>query len=368
MSTMLADDPSVIARLFDHIDRNTTDLSEEVWREPVENYVSQQRFDAELKVLRRTPTPFCPSAALPEEGSYVARTAALTPIVAIRGKDGQVRAFRNACRHRGVQLVEGTGCKRVLTCKYHAWSYGLEGELRGVPHAEGFPGLDRSTHGLVPVSTAERHGLIFVTQDDASAGPEHPLPDYFDSNWRLLDTTELEFDFNWKLFVDGLLEGYHIRSTHADTFFPRQYDNINVCEYFGSNTRVSYPYRSIEKMRGKPRSEWTANGAMTQLNHLFPNTSVATFPTHRTLSVIEPLAVDRTRLITYFLSDRDNNDAFEKGRSFVITGTAEDREVASAIQKGLASRANAVFTFGLFEGGSRHFHRNLAAVIAANEN
>jgi choline monooxygenase len=65
MSIALADDRTVVAKLLEHIDRKTTDLSEEVWRERVEHYLSADRFEAELKVMRRTPTPFCPSALLP---------------------------------------------------------------------------------------------------------------------------------------------------------------------------------------------------------------------------------------------------------------------------------------------------------------
>ena len=80
-------------------------------------------------MFRRTLTPFCPSAALAEIGAYVARDAALTPVVAIRGADGVARAFRNACRHRGVQLVDGAGCRKALTCRYHGWTYGLDGRL-----------------------------------------------------------------------------------------------------------------------------------------------------------------------------------------------------------------------------------------------
>jgi phenylpropionate dioxygenase-like ring-hydroxylating dioxygenase large terminal subunit len=106
-------------------------------------------------------------------------------------------------------------------------------------------------------------------------------------------------------------------------------------------------------------------GVMTQLNHLFPNVSIATFPTHMTMAVIEPLAIDRTRLVTYFLSDRPDDEAISKARDFVAAGTAEDRDMGLAIQRGLASEANDVFTFGLFEGGSRHFHRELAAAIMA---
>ncbi|HJQ55789.1 MAG TPA: aromatic ring-hydroxylating dioxygenase subunit alpha [Vineibacter sp.] len=367
MTTSLADDATVIARLLDHIDRKTTDLSGAVWRQPVEHYVSLARLEAELKFMRAWPTPFCPSAALPETGSYVARSAAGTPILAARGNDGRVRAFRNACRHRGAQLAEGSGCTKAFTCRYHAWTYGLDGQLRGIPHQHGFPDLDKAEHGLVPVHTVEKHGLVFVAQDGdgAEAPRENAMPDYFGPQWRLLSTVELVFEFNWKIFVDGLLEGYHIRSTHAQTFYPRQYDNINVVEFFGRNTRVSYPYRVIEKLRDAPAEARRATSVMTQLNHLFPNVSIATFPTHTTMSAIEPLAVDRTRVTTYFLSDRPDDAMIGKARDFVTAGTTEDRDMGLAVQRGLASGANQAFTFGLFEGGSRHFHRNLAAAIDA---
>jgi phenylpropionate dioxygenase-like ring-hydroxylating dioxygenase large terminal subunit len=367
MSEVLADDRTVIQRLLNHIDHKTTDMSDGVWLEPVEHYTSQERFEAEIcQVFRRTATPFCPSAALPEIGSYVARDAALTPIVAVRGQDNKVRAFRNACRHRGVQLVEGAGCKRALTCRYHAWTYGLDGQLRGVPHEHGFPGLDKTKHGLVPVTAVEKHGMVFVTQD--AAGDEFDddsTPDFFGPEWRLLATTEQEFDVNWKIFVEGLLEGYHIRSTHAETFYPRQYDNVTVVEFFGRNSRVSYPYRSIEKLRDVPPAKRKAVGTLTHLYHLFPNVSVATFPAHMTLAVLEPLAVDRTRLVTYTLSNRADDDVgVTRGRDFVTAGTAEDREMACAAQRGLAANANEAFTFGLFEGAIRHFHSNLAAMLA----
>jgi hypothetical protein len=208
-----------------------------------------------------------------------------------------------------------------------------------------------------------RPGIRDQKGDGAEATGDDAMPDYFGPQWRLLSTVEQVFEFNWKIFVDGLLEGYHIRSTHPQTFYPRQYDNTNVVEFYGRNTRVSYPYRVIEKLRDAPAEERRATGVMTQLNHLFPNVSIATFPTHMTMAVIEPLAVDKTRLVTYFLSDRPDDEAIKKARDFVTAGTAEDRDMGLAIQRGLASGANRTFTFGLFEGGSRHFHRNLAAAM-----
>ena len=169
--TTAMDDQSVAQRVLDHIANGTTDVGEEVWREPVVNYRSEQRLAAEIEqVLRRSPTPFCPSAALPEAGSYVAREAAGVPIVVVRGTDGEVRAFRNACRHRGMQVASGSGCARAFVCRYHGWTYNLEGRLRHIPHEEGFPGFDKEAHPLVPVAATERLGLVFVTQDEPASG------------------------------------------------------------------------------------------------------------------------------------------------------------------------------------------------------
>jgi phenylpropionate dioxygenase-like ring-hydroxylating dioxygenase large terminal subunit len=371
MNGSLADDRTIVEQILNHIDHKSTDLSSGLWQEPVDHYISQTRFAAEInRVLRRTPTPFCPSAALPDAGSYLARDAALVPIVAIRDGDGTVRAFRNACRHRGVQLVEGSGCKKALTCRYHAWTYGLDGRLRGIPDEHGFPGIDKDSYGLIPVAAVEKHGMVFVTQDGSEA-PDPAivsLPNLFGPEWHLFTTVEQEFAANWKIVAEGFLEGYHIRSTHHDTFYPLQYDNINVIEAFGRNSRISFPYRRIEKLRNVAPAERRTAGMLTQVYHIFPNVMVATFPTNTIMTVLEPLAVDRTRLVTYTLSNLTENSegraAIAQGRDFVTAGAAEDRDMACAAQRGLASKANDVFTFGLFEGAIRHFHQNLEAAVA----
>ena len=156
----LLSDSDVIERIFSHIDNQTTDLGDRVWQEPVEHYYSQERFNAEIAMLKRTPVPYCPSAALPDKGSYIARKAAGTPLLVSRGLDGVVRAFINACRHRGMQVARGSGCSRAFICPYHAWTYNLEGNLRHIPGQEGFPGVDPEEHGLVEVSAREKGGIV----------------------------------------------------------------------------------------------------------------------------------------------------------------------------------------------------------------
>jgi choline monooxygenase len=161
----LLNDQEVIERIFSHIDKSTTDLGDTVWREPVDHYQSQQRFDAEIALLKRLPVPYCPSVALPEKGSFIARKAAGTPLVVVRGVDDRVRAFINACRHRGMQVANGSGCARSFVCPYHAWTYNLEGTLKKIPGQEGFPDVNPAEHGLVEVSAMEQGGIVYVMQE-----------------------------------------------------------------------------------------------------------------------------------------------------------------------------------------------------------
>ena len=161
-------DQEAIERIFNHIDNGTTDLGDEVWREPVENYFSQKRFDAEIALLKTLPIPFCPSAALIENGSYIARRASGTPLLVVRGEDGQVRAFINACRHRGMKVANGSGCKKkAFVCPYHAWTYSLDGSLKNIPGQDGFPNLDNADYGLAEVSAIEKGGIVYVQQEGA---------------------------------------------------------------------------------------------------------------------------------------------------------------------------------------------------------
>ena len=364
---VLLDDPAVAQRVLDHIDRGETDLGEAVWREPVANYRSPARLDLEIeRVFRRTPTPFCPSAALPKPGSYLARTAAGTPLLAVRGKDGVVRAFRNSCRHRGAEVACGAGEAKAFTCPYHAWTYGLDGALRGAPHDYGFPGLDKAVHGLVPVRAEEHGGLVFITQaGDERIDPALPAP--IAPDFRLLKARDSITEANWKIQAEGFLEGYHIMPTHRETFFPVQFDNLNVVERFGRNNRITFPYRNIEKLRGLPPAERHVGGVLTYVYHFFPNALVATFPKRTILVILEPESVGRTRTINDELAPEAVVEADRSGvkrdADFVDAGAREDKAVVESIQRGMASGANDAFTFGLFEGAIVHFHQTLHALL-----
>ncbi len=371
--TTLMDDQRVAQRILEHIENGTTDLGDDVWREPVENYRSTERLAAEVDlVLRRFPTAFCPSAALAEPGAYIAREAAGTPIVAVRGQDGEVRAFRNACRHRGMQVAAGSGCAKAFTCRYHGWTYRLDGTLSHVPHEHGFPDLDKQSHGLVPVHAVERAGLVFITQDGANGDTAalDALPELIAPRQKVFATAERETEANWKIVAEGFLEGYHIRSTHRDTFYPYGFDNLNVVERFGRNSRVTFPFRRIARLAQVPPAGRRVEGLVTYVYHLFPNVMIAVLSQHTKVVVLEPVSIDRTRLVTFALANAGSGgdgqqDAVARDAAFVDqTGAAEDREVTCAIQRAIGSGANQHFTYGRFESAIAHFHRSLDAALA----
>ena len=364
----LLNDQEAIERIFTHIDKGTTDLGDTVWREPVENYHSQERFDAEIALLRSLPIPFCPSVALPEKGSYIARKSAGTPLVVARGKDGKVRAFINACRHRGMQVASGSGRGQAFVCPYHAWSYGLDGSLKAIPGEEGFPGLATGDHGLVEVSAMEKGGLIYVMQK-GEISPEmlENSRDYFSPGQQLFKQSENTDQANWKLLTETLLEGYHIKSLHKKSFYPYGLDNVNLVETYGANARVTFPFRRIEKLRDVPADKRRASGMLTSVYHLFPNASVSVLSKHSNLTIMEPLSPSSTQMVIYLVTPDQTVENpipledVERDAQFVNeSGQDEDREAACLIQQTVTAEANSHLTFGYFEKAIVNFHKHLS--------
>ena len=358
----LMPDGALIDRIFEHIDKKSTDQGTHSWKEPTANYLSVDRLEAELNLLRQRWVVFCPSAALQKSGDYIARDAAGVPVIAVKGPDGKVRSFRNACRHRGVQVAKGQGCTSVFVCPYHGWSYGTDGSLRSVPHSDGFPGLQKDMRGLVPLECVERNGLVFIRQSGGKANKQEPsdTPDIIPDGFRVVKSEALEIEANWKLHLESALEGYHIRSTHQTTFFPLQYDNLTVVENFGDNSRIAFPYQAIEGLRDRPRSQWSINGRATLVYHLYPNVIISTFPDCMQVVVIEPIELELTRQHMFLLTACDEgSDALDEvlqGQEFAAIGAIEDRNIVLSAQRGLKSRANDFLEFGLFEGAIGWFH------------
>jgi phenylpropionate dioxygenase-like ring-hydroxylating dioxygenase large terminal subunit len=379
-TTSVADDVEIVRRIFAHIDAGTTDEGD-AWREPVENYLQPSRFTAELKTLRSYPSVYLPSAAIPNAGDHAERTTFGVPLFAVRDRDGRARVFRNSCRHRGMALVEGPGCAHALVCRYHGWTYRLDGSLSHVPHPEAFPDLDTSARGLVEVDSREVDGLIVIGPLQSPApNAEAAMAALSDgSPWRdklmpadrLFTVRPAARAMNWKVLVEQFLEGYHIRTTHKNTFYPLQYDDLNVVEAFGPHSRITFPYRNIERLRDRPESTWIVDHRVTYVYHLFPNVMVATFPNQVLVITIDPVDIDHTTVTIYAMVTPDvakrvsaDPENAEGARNLLNEGGIEDNEMSEGVQRGLHAGANTFVEFGTHESAIGRFHAELDERLA----
>jgi len=371
----VAGDVEVVRRILAHIDADTTDEGD-AWREPVENYLDPARFAAELETLRSFPSVYLPSAAIPSPGDHVERVSFGVPLFAVRDNEGRARVFRNACRHRGMALVEGPGCAHALVCRYHGWTYRLDGSLSHVPHADAFPDLDAATRGLVEVESHEVDGLIVIGPlQSASPHADEAMTALADGGpWRdklvpaerLVHVNSVVQPMNWKVLVEQFLEGYHIRSTHKNTFYPLQYDDLNLVEPFGPNTRITFPYKNIERLRDRPDSAWTIGHRVTFVYHLFPNVMFVTFPDQVLVVTVDPVDIDHCTMTSYAMTTAEVAEALSAssgnaagGLTLLAAGALEDNEMSEGVQRGLYAGANTFIEFGTHESALGHFHATL---------
>jgi phenylpropionate dioxygenase-like ring-hydroxylating dioxygenase large terminal subunit len=194
---------------------------------PGGRYTRQDFFDLEIEhVFRKSWVLAGLEEEVPSPGSYKRFNKLLgSPILIVRGRDGKVRAFYNTCRHRGAPVVKDeAGRCNVLRCQYHSWAYDFDGRLVQVPDERDFPGLDKSSRGLIPVRCETHRGLIFVNENPA-AQPLAVQMGALAQEWEstLLDTMRMDYhrsivvNCNWKCALDAFQEVYHINTLHPTT-------------------------------------------------------------------------------------------------------------------------------------------------------
>jgi Rieske 2Fe-2S family protein len=180
-----------------------------------------------------------------EPGSYRCIEVGGAPLILLRDREGELRAFHNVCRHRGARLLEGEGTlRRNITCFYHSWTYNLSGELVGITfERDQFSTIDKACHGLFPAAVGIWRNLVFVNADPAAEsfsswlgnvtekmGPHvpeqrHPFrPERLVEMWNILYRVQA----NWKVIVENFIDGYHLPLLHPISlgdgdFFPQRW-------------------------------------------------------------------------------------------------------------------------------------------------
>ena len=278
----------VAGRLLTHLDENTTDSLDGTMIVPVEHYLDPRRWEREVDLLfRRKPVISAMSAHLPDPGSYRAIDIAGVPVLTVRQADGSVRAFINACRHRGALVVgEGCGHARRFTCPYHAWSYDNAGALVGISGRDKFGDVDTDSRGLTELPCDERSGLVFVVLqpdgdrdldlDDWLGGYDAALDQLGLADMELLDERIL-IGPNWKIAFDGYVDGYHLDILHRDTLGVDVMGNVMTWDAWGPHQRVSSPDPRMVALDEIPEDDWSIDHLTAGVWTIFPHTSIAAF-------------------------------------------------------------------------------------------
>ncbi|MDA0219927.1 MAG: aromatic ring-hydroxylating dioxygenase subunit alpha [Proteobacteria bacterium] len=323
--------------------------------------------------------PACHGSEVATAGSYVTLRCGGQEIALVRGRDGLLRAFHNACRHRAHRLLEGAGTlKAVITCPYHAWAYGLDGGLRHAPHSEAVTGFDRNDFGLRPLAVAEMAGFVMVNHDadaappDGFAGLEQRLLADFPGlpAMRPVRRRQADLAANWKLIVENYLECYHCDTAHPSfgNFDMTTWKHI-VGQGWSRQGRVAQGSRDTDVGHDtiEGLSAWWQWPAVFWARALGPDSFVAAFH--------EPLGVDRTRQTrVVYTASGEESDELRTFNDLFDTVFAEDTSVVESVQRGLGSmgyRGGALVEqeaarAGWSEHGLHHFQDLIRETLGGN--
>src|SRR5579864_5190943 len=293
------------------------------------------------------------------------------PVVVVRDKEGALRAFSNVCRHRAGPIAQGSGCKNVLRCGYHGWTYTLDGCLIGTPDVEGVEFFDRSTMGMVPLRLETWEQFIFVNFDLEAK----PLASFLGqipkqsrgfqfAGLQLAERRDYVLNCNWKVYVDNYLEGYHIPIAHPGLMREIDYSQYRT-ETFRYYSQQFAPIREMKSGDAGERLYGPGKGLQEALYFwIFPNLMVNIYPDNVSTNVIVPLSAEKTLTIfEWFFHDADQaktKKRIRKAVAFSDEVQQEDIGLCESVQRGLRS---ATYDRGRYsvrrENGVHHFHKLL---------
>lgn len=334
-------------------------------------YTDPSFYDLELEaVFRRTWQLVGPSAPVAEPGCYTVAEVAENPIIIVRDHDGVLRAFYNVCRHRGGPLATEDGCGSVLKCRYHGWTYRLDGTLRGVPAFDRVELFDKSEYGLQGLAVREWHGLVFVNLGSEDAGTLEAVWQEVDRRIEPYDLDakqfyrRVEYDMgcNWKVYQDNYLEGYHVPHVHPELY--------RIYDFRSYRTEVGEHHSLQISGFGTERSGYNPTGEEAYYYSIFPNWTLNVLPGRLQTNIVLPLGVDRCKVIfDYFYDDITSPESLQRiseDESFSDKVQREDIDICERVQAGLASRGYDRGRFSVeYEEAVYHFQSQLKRHLSA---
>ena len=298
----------------------------------------------------------------PDAGDYRTAPVGDESVLLVRDRDGALRAFLNVCRHRGARLCPAErGHARALQCRYHAWTYGLDGRLLRAPGLPDGPDFDRGAFGLVAVPVDTWEGLVWVSlaaapppvteqlvpQIAARLGDPGRLAPYRLGGLQVARRIEYDVRANWKLVVENFMECYHCAPMHPELVRRLPAFRSGATQQYGLGTRLADDAESLT-MSGRAPAPPFPGLAPGHERHYFglvlrPNVFLNLLPDHAIVHTLIPLAPDRSRVLCDWLFDppalaRPGFDPADTVELFDRVNR-QDWEVCEWAQAGVRSRA-----------------------------
>jgi phenylpropionate dioxygenase-like ring-hydroxylating dioxygenase large terminal subunit len=343
-------------------------------------YRDARLLEEEYERLFRTTWQFvCHENEVLGVGAYFVLDLWRDSILVLRGKDECLRAFQNACRHRAMPLLSGSGrCKGRLTCPYHAWSYRLDGSLAGIAGEQDFPNLDKASLGLKTLDLEIFHGLVFVRI--SGHGPSVArlwggLARHAEA-YRVRELVRSPRDnsgvwnANWKVAIDNNLENYHIPIGHPGYYRLLGGEMIDEASQLGvsiSRARIrdrpspNWSERHYQRLlpaadfnlHGEAASSWAFAG-------MAPNIGINFYPDSLDVFQILPLGpelcVARNPIYVRPNANRAGRAAQWLNARINRKVGEEDRYLCEGVQRGLASHGYSPGPLSGLESGVAEFH------------
>lgn len=373
----------LLRRLFELRDANSTSMAPHIHVQDTRHYTCPAHHQREMDGLFQGGAVLAGlSADLPRANTHLALQLGDVPVLLTRDAGGKVRAFLNACRHRGAQLASGRGDTPArLRCPFHAWSYELDGTLAMKPGGpDAFAELPPSCKGLIPLQAAEDCGVILVrTQGDAPIDVRHELhdlaPDFaghgFDQ-FSFFKEHHSSWAMNWKQPYETFLEAYHIFALHRDSLAHEVMTAPMLTDTMGPHGRGLLMGRKAPQLLERPASEWRFSRHANLVYWIFPN-SVLSMPMtgHAELWQFYPEGPDRTRVHTRFYTPKalatEQEAKFWNGIvDFTVSVvTREDFAQQEGIFANIKTGQLPEIYFGRNEPALIHYHQSLQRALDA---
>jgi choline monooxygenase len=304
-------------------------------------------------------------AQLAEPGAYLTAEIGDEAIVVVR--DGKVlRGFHNICLHRAGPVASGCGVRKTLQCKYHGWTYRLDGSLHRAPEMEGSEGFDPESMRLLPVQIATWGPLVFANLDLKAPPLERFLEGIPERTARFRPEAMYyvmrkawTVRCNWKVYVDNYLEGYHLPAVHPGLYKELDYDAYRV----EPHRYWSLQHAPLRQGHG-PERKYVAQGEGDDAQYywLFPNVMLNIYQGQMQTNVVLPRGVDACEVVFEWYAARPPADAaadptWTRLVAFSDEIQDEDIGICERVQQNLRSRS---YDRGRYsaarENGVHHFH------------